>query len=77
MASVSELEEGSQTLKSYNLERINSLYEKLSFEIANQESSFIKEGDHFRLLSERKGLSRCHLATWCLPKVAEDFIPLK
>ena len=77
MAPVSVLEEGSCALKSCDLKKIRCLYDKICKELHESKRFFIKEGEHISLLKEKNRLSRCHLSTWCLPKVAKDFIPLR
>ena len=84
MASLCILEEGCRTLKSCNIDEIKALSKKLSGNLFKR--SFLKEGVHYRLLKEARklldlnvdNLSRCHLATSCLPtKEAADLIPLR
>jgi len=76
MAEVS-LEEVSHAFQSNNVEKLRSLYVSLSNEIKSE--SLIKEGDHFRLLSENyKSLSRCFQVEWCIPQeFVGDLIPLR
>ena len=76
MASVSVLEEGLIDLESNELERIQLFYEN-TLDSLFKGSNFLKEGEHLKLLKNKKGLSRCYEAAWCLPKVAEDLIPLR
>lgn len=78
MAAISVLEEGSCALKSGNIVRIRNLFDRLSSEFSDSSDNFLNVADHLKLVNERKGLSRCHEVSWCLPKVIEkDLIPLR
>ena len=57
MASVSVLEEGSKTLKSFDSERIKRLYDKIYEDVFNSRASFLTDDDHLELLTGKKGIS--------------------
>lgn len=77
MASVSVLEEGSKTLKSFDSERIKRLYDKIYEDVFNSRASFLTDDDHLELLSGKKGISICRNVEWCKPEVTRDFTPLR
>ena len=61
-------------LSQTNVIKSNEINGVLSKELQKQE--FIC--DHFSLLKSGKGLTRCHLADWCIPKqFTDNLIPLR
>ena len=72
------LEEGFRALKSESLDVIKLLFDRLQFEVFNGDFVFLRNGEHFQFLTEKKGLSRCFEVDWCIPKSLEkDYIPLR
>jgi len=68
------LEEVSRALSDQNLEKLEILYEDLTFELrCNKFCSF----DFYTLL--KKNVCRCFEAEWCLPKtiLRGDYVPIR
>ena len=73
------IEEGYRVLESGKLDLIENLYQKVKKEVFHDgKDLFLKFAEHHRLLCEKKGLSRCYEADWCIPDlIRKEFIPLR
>ena len=72
------LEEAYCLLESGEKNAIEHLYRDIYKDVFDGKNVFLKCGEHQELLSEKKGLSRCHEVDWCIPElIRKDFIPLR